>query len=98
MRTLDVGAPYRHREASLEQTTAILLRKTKFSETSLIVTWFTEGAGKLKTMAKGVRGPRSRFGGTLDLFHRCEIQFARSRKGELHALRETALLEAYEGI
>jgi DNA repair protein RecO (recombination protein O) len=93
-----VSATERHGEARLEQTAAILLRKTKFSETSLIVTWLSQNAGKLKTIAKGARRPRSRFGGTLDLFHQCEIQFARSRKGELHALRETVLLEAYEAI
>jgi DNA repair protein RecO (recombination protein O) len=82
----------------VEQTAAILLRKTKLTETSLIITWFSQDAGKLKTVAKGARRPRSRFGGALDLFHECEIQFARSRKSELHALREAVLIEPYEAI
>lgn len=84
--------------AVLETTEAILLRKTKLTETSLIVTWLTESEGKLKTVAKGARSPKSRFTGLLDLFHRCEIQIARSRKSELHALREVVLLEPWEQL
>jgi DNA repair protein RecO (recombination protein O) len=56
------------------------------------------GHGKLKTVAKGARQPKSRFAGRLDLFYECEIQFARSRRSELHALREVALLTAHEGL
>jgi DNA repair protein RecO (recombination protein O) len=82
----------------LETTPAILLRKTKLTETSLIVTWFTEAHGKIKTVAKGARQPKSRFAGVLDLFYDCEIQFARSRKSELHILREVVLRNPHEGL
>ncbi len=83
---------------AVETTPAILLRKTKLTETSLIVTWLTRDLGKLKTVAKGARQPKSRFAGMLDLFYRCDIQFGRSRQGELHALREASLLEPYENL
>lgn len=82
----------------VETTAAILLRKTKLSETSLIVTWFTEAHGKIKTVAKGARQPKSKFAGALDLFFDCEIQFVRSRKSELHILREVALREPHAGL
>ncbi len=82
----------------LESSNAILLRKTKLSETSLIITWLTETEGRLKTVAKGARRPKSKFAGVLDLFHRCEIQFARSRTSELHGLHEAVLIEPYEQI
>jgi len=82
----------------VETTHAILLRKTKLTETSLIVTWFTAGHGRLKTVAKGARQPKSRFAGLLDLFFDCEIQFARSRRSELHALREVTLHEPHETL
>jgi DNA repair protein RecO (recombination protein O) len=82
----------------METTAAILLRKTKLSETSLIVTWFTEAHGKIKTVAKGARQPKSRFAGVLDLFFDCEIQFARSRKSDLHQLREVLLRNPHEGM
>jgi DNA repair protein RecO (recombination protein O) len=82
----------------LETTQAILLRKIRLTETSLIVTWLTETEGKLKTVAKGARSTRSRFGGLLDLFHLCEIQIARSRKSELHGLREVRLIKSHEHL
>jgi DNA repair protein RecO (recombination protein O) len=82
----------------VESTRAILLRKTKLSETSLILTWFSDSAGKIKTVAKGARQPKSRFAGVLDLFFHCEIQFVRSRKSELHMLREAALLHPHSGV
>ena len=79
-------------------TAAILLRKTKLTETSLIVSWFTAAHGKIKTVAKGARQPKSRFAGVLDLFFDCEIQFARSRRSELHILREVALRQPHAGL
>ena len=63
----------------METTRALLLRKTKLTETSLIVTWFTASFGLIKTVAKGARNPKSKFAGGLDLFFDCEIQFSRSR-------------------
>ena len=82
----------------MESTPAILLRRTRLTETSLIVTWFTERYGKLKTVAKGARRPRSAFAGKLDLFYEVDIQFARSAKSELHGLREVVLRNPYEGL
>lgn len=82
----------------MENTLAILLRRTRLTETSLIVTWLTESHGKLKTVAKGARQPKSRFAGRLDLFYVCEIQFARSSRSELHTLREVMLRNAHEGL
>jgi len=84
--------------AGVDTTAAILLRKTKLTETSLIVTWFTEAHGKIKTVAKGARQPKSRFAGVLDLFFDCEITFARSRKSDLHQLREVLLRKPHEGL
>jgi DNA repair protein RecO (recombination protein O) len=82
----------------VETTPAILLRKTKLTETSLIVTWFTAAQGKVKTVAKGARQPKSRFAGVLDLFFDCEIQYARSRRSELHQLREVAIRNPHEAL
>jgi DNA repair protein RecO (recombination protein O) len=82
----------------MESTPAILLRRTRLTETSLIVTWFTEKHGKLKTVAKGARRPRSPFAGKLDLFYEADIQFAWSTRSELHGLREVALKNPHEGL
>ena len=82
----------------LETTPAILLRRTRFSDTSLIITWFTLSHGKLKTIAKGALRPKSRFSGSLDLFYACEISFSRSAKSDLHTLREASVLESREQL
>lgn len=82
----------------MENTAGILLRRTKLTETSLIVTWLTQTHGKIKTVAKGARQPKSRFAGRLDLFYGCEIQFSRSRRSELHTLREVDLQSAHERL
>ena len=82
----------------METTSAILLRKTKLTETSLIVTWLTAEHGLMKTVAKGARRPKSPFAGRLDLFFTCEIAVARSLRSDLHALREAAVRDSREGL
>ena len=82
----------------MESTSAILLRKRKLSDTSLIVSWCTESLGCIQTAAKGARRAKSPFAGKLDLFFEAEIQIARSRKSNLHSLTEVALRNPFSGI
>jgi DNA repair protein RecO (recombination protein O) len=79
-------------------TSAILLRKRKFSDTSLIVSWCTESLGCIQTMAKGARRRKSPFSGKLDLFFETEIQIVPSRRSELHTLTEVVLQNPFAGI
>jgi DNA repair protein RecO (recombination protein O) len=79
-------------------TTAILIRSTRLTDTSLIVHWFTESEGLVKTVAKGALRPKSPFAGKLDLFFSGEIGVARARKGELHILREVSISNWREGL
>ncbi|HEY5707666.1 MAG TPA: DNA repair protein RecO [Terrimicrobiaceae bacterium] len=80
----------------MEQASAILLRKTPWSETSLIVTWLTEGFGTMRTVARGARRPKSPFAGTLDLFYGADISFSISNRGDLHTLREASLKAVFD--
>ena len=82
----------------METTAAILLRKRKFSDTSLIVSWCTESLGCIQTMAKGARRAKSPFAGKLDLFFETEIQISRSRKSTLHTLTEVVMKNPFAGI
>lgn len=82
----------------MESTTGILLRKRKLSDTSLIVSWCTSSLGCVQTVAKGARRAKSPFAGKLDLFFEAEIQIARSKKSNLHTLREVALTNPFGGI
>ena len=79
-------------------TEAILIRITRLTDTSLIVHWFTESEGLVKTVAKGALRPKSSFAGKLDLFFSGEIGVARARKGELHILREVSVSNFREGL
>jgi DNA repair protein RecO (recombination protein O) len=80
----------------IERTTGLVLRTYPLTETSLIVHWLTRDAGRLGTVAKGARRPKSPFRGKLDLFYLCEFTFQRSRRSELHILREVSLLDTHE--
>lgn len=82
----------------MESTHAILLRKRKLSDTSLIISWCTSSLGCVQTVAKGARGPKSPFAGKLDLFYEAEITLVRGRKSNLHTLREVALTNLSPGI
>lgn len=75
----------------MEKEKAILLRRTKLTDTSLIVLWCAEHGGLVQTVARGARRPKSPFAGKLDLFYGCEIAYVRSRKSDLHNLRESAV-------
>lgn len=82
----------------MRSTAAILLRKRKLSDTSLIVSWCTESLGCIQTVAKGARRPKSPFAGKLDLFFETEIGIAPSRKSNLHTLTEVVLRNPFPGI
>lgn len=74
-----------------ERTTGIILRTRLLTETSLIVQWLTAEAGRISTVAKGARRPKSPFRGKLDLFHEADLVFRRSSRSDLHTLQEIAL-------
>lgn len=80
------------------RSTGIILRTRPLTETSLIVHWLTPDLGRVATVAKGARRPKSPFRGKLDLFYLCDFSFARSRRSELHALREATLRETYSDL
>jgi len=51
---------------AIVQTDALVVRSHRLGETSLIVTLFTRDYGLLRCVAKGARGPKSRFGAALE--------------------------------
>jgi DNA repair protein RecO (recombination protein O) len=83
---------------SSERATGVILRTRPLTETSLIVHWLTEDLGRLATVAKGARRNKSSFRGRLDLFYLAELSFARSRRSELHTLREVRVIETHPGL
>jgi DNA repair protein RecO (recombination protein O) len=76
----------------------LILRTRPLTDTSLIIHWLTPDFGRLATVAKGARRPKSPFAGKLDLFYLAEFSFQRSRRSELHQLREVSLRETHAAI
>jgi DNA repair protein RecO (recombination protein O) len=83
---------------NLARTTGLVLRTRPLTDTSLIVQWLTRDFGRVATVAKGARRPKSAFRGQLDLFYLADLSFARSSRSELHTLREVRLLESHPGL
>ncbi|MDD5140964.1 MAG: DNA repair protein RecO [Verrucomicrobiales bacterium] len=82
----------------IESATGLILRARPLTETSLIVHWLTPDFGRIATVAKGARRTKSPFLGKLDLFYRADFSFNRSRRSDLHTLREASLIETHGAI
>ncbi len=82
----------------IETATGLVIRVRPLTETSLIVHWLTRTAGRLATVAKGARRPQSPFRGKLDLFYLLDFSFSRSRRSDLHILREVSLRETHRTL
>ncbi len=61
------------------QTEAIIIKKTKLGEADRILTLYTPHLGKIQGVAKGVRRPRSKLSGHLELLTHSQVSLARGR-------------------
>ncbi len=80
----------------LYRTEAVVLRRQDLGEADRLLTLYTPGQGKVRAVAKGVRLPRSRKAGHLELFTRVDVLLARGR--ELDVVSQAEALDAYEGL
>lgn len=74
-----------------EQAHGHVIRTRLLTESSLIVHWLTAEHGRIATVARGARRPKSPLRGKLDLFLEADLSFQRSRASDLHSLREVRL-------
>jgi DNA repair protein RecO (recombination protein O) len=61
------------------QTEAVIIRKTKLGEADRILSLYTPDLGKIQAVAKGVRKPRSKMSGHLELCTHSVVSLARGR-------------------
>ncbi len=61
------------------QTEAIIIKKTKLGEADRILTLYTPHLGKIQAVAKGIRRPRSKLAGHLELLTHSQVSLARGR-------------------
>ena len=80
------------------RTEGIILRTRPLTETSLIVNWITAEFGRISTVAKGARRPKSAFRGKLDLFYAADFSFTQSHRSTLHTLKEISLTETHPAL
>lgn len=78
-------------------TEGIVLMRTNYGEADRIVTMLTPDQGKLRVMAKGVRKPKSKLAGGIELFSVSDISFIRGR-GEVATLTSSRLKKHYGTI
>src|SRR4029078_13060832 len=74
-----------------EKSRAIVLKVIEFSETSCVLTLFTEDFGKIGALAKGARRPKGPFEGALDLLALVRIVFLHKTSDALDLLTEAKL-------
>ncbi len=82
----------------IQSATGLILRTRPLTETSVIVHWLTPDLGRIATVAKGARRLKSPFLGKLDLFYLADFSFSRSRRSDLHTLREVSLRETHGAL
>jgi DNA repair protein RecO (recombination protein O) len=74
---------------------ALVLRSVDYSESDRILHLLVPEVGRLTAIAKHARKSVRRFGGTLDLFNRLEVQIARGRGAAMSRLDRARLIHSY---
>ncbi|MDA7950016.1 MAG: DNA repair protein RecO [Pirellulaceae bacterium] len=82
---------------SSEKSAAIVLKNVDFSETSSIVTIFTEELGKIQALAKGARRPKGPFANSLCLLSLANVVFIHKSSDSLDLLTEAKLERYFRG-
>jgi len=77
---------------------ALVLRRTPYGESSLVVQLLTERAGRVHVLAKGAYRTTSRYFAVLDLFDTLELEWSESRSSDLGLLRSGAIAHRRRGL
>src|SRR5262245_11182638 len=80
----------------LYRETGIVLRTMRLGEADKVVTLVTEGRGKVRAVAKGVRKTKSRFGGRLEPLTHLALQLYEGRN--LDTITQVDTIDHFRGI
>jgi DNA repair protein RecO (recombination protein O) len=75
----------------------VVLRSAKLGEADKIVTVMTQGSGKVRGVAKGIRKTMSRFGGRLEPFTHVNLMLYRGR-GSLDTITQAEIIAPHRAI
>jgi DNA repair protein RecO (recombination protein O) len=81
----------------LAKEQGIVLRSIKLGEADKIVTIMTQGSGKLRAVAKGIRKTKSRFGARLEPFTHVDLLIYRGR-GSLDIVNQAEIIAAHRAL
>lgn len=84
--------------AEITKNEAIVLKKTKFSDSSLIVQFYTKNNGKISALIKGARSSKSKIGAKIDLLNHVEIIFYQKEEKELQLVTQVNLVNHFKFI
>ena len=76
-------------------TDAVVLRSMKYGDTSKIVTFYSEKFGKIKAVAKGARGSKSKYGASLEPMTHSSIIFYMKEQRDLHLLSKCEIAQQF---
>jgi DNA repair protein RecO (recombination protein O) len=75
------------------KTEAIVLKRTNLGEADNIITFYTPNLGKIRAVAKGVRRPRSKLGGHLELLTQSSLLLAQGQN--LDVITQSQTIESF---
>ena len=81
-----------------QKTEAIVIRTLPLQEFHKIITFYTPDFGKVKAVAYGIKSPRSRLGGSLELLNYGTLIFRHRENRELQNLTDFSLLNGFDAI
>ncbi|HYH58200.1 MAG TPA: DNA repair protein RecO [Thermoleophilaceae bacterium] len=79
------------------KTEAIVLRSIRYGEADRILHLYSRERGRIGAVAKGVRRPKSRFGGRLEPLFRVNLVLHEGR-GELHTVTSAQTVHAHRAV
>lgn len=79
----------------IQQTEAILLKRQDLRETSLFLTFYTKGFGKIYGVMKGARGSKGQYSASPQLFSLNEIVFYERRARDVFTVSQCELKEFF---
>ena len=80
-----------HMAARTHTTSALLLRRTEYGDSDLVLALFTEKLGRISALARGARKSQRRFGGALEPMHTLGARLDERSHAELLTLREATI-------
>ncbi len=89
-----VGCRGYHSDVPLYKEQGVVLRSIKLGEADKIVTVMTQGSGKVRAVAKGIRKTTSRFGARLEPFTHVSLMVYRGR-GSLDTVSQAEIVSPF---